>query len=180
MRRLFSLFSGAILLLSALVAVQAADQHQTFKVANLTFTRPESWKWVEIQPGMRAAQLEIKGEQGKNGEVVFFHFPGGGGGVQANVDRWLGMFQEGKDKINARTEKVTKENVTITYVQAEGTYMSGMPGGPKTAVPGTMLQGAIVESPNANVFVRLTGPTALVKASQDDFRKMVESALAKK
>ena len=57
--------------------------------------------------------------------------------------------------------------------------MSGMPGGPKTPQPGTMLQGGIVETPDANVFIRLTGPVGLVKAAQDDFRKMAESALSK-
>ena len=173
MQKTFSLL--ALVLLS--IAVNAADAHKTFTVANLTFSKPEKWGWVEIQPGMRAAQLEVKGDDGKKGEVIFFHFPGGGGGVQANIDRWLGMFQEGKDKINAKTEKVKKEKGTITYVQAEGTYMSGMPGGPKTPQPGTMLQGAIVEAPDASVFIRLTGPVALVKSAQEDFRKMVESAL---
>ncbi len=174
MRRFNYIFTAVFLL--NLVA-RAAEDHKTFNVANLSFTKPDKWTWVDIQPGMRAAQLEIKGEQGKNGEVVFFHFPGGGGGVQANIDRWLGMFQEGKDKINARTEKVKKDKGTITYVQADGTYMSGMPGGPKTPQPGTMLQGAIVETPGANVFIRLTGPAALVKASRQDFRTMVESAV---
>jgi len=175
-----------LLTLCALLALgfsvsHAAEDHKTFKVADLTFSRPEKWKWVDIQPGMRAAQLEVKGEDGKNnGEVVFFHFPGGGGGVQANIDRWLGMFQEGKDKINAKTEKVKKEHGTVTYVQADGTYMSGMPGGPKKPQAETMLQGAIIETPDANVFVRLTGPIALVKAAQADFRKMAESAIEKK
>jgi hypothetical protein len=163
----------------ALTLSRAADDHKTFDVAKLTFAKPEQWKWVDIQPGMRAAQLEVKGEAGKSAEVVFFHFPGGGGGVQANIDRWLGMFQEGKDKINARTEKVKKDKGTVTYVQAEGTYMSGMPGGVKTPQPGTMLQGAIVETPDANVFIRMTGPIAVVKSAQADFRKMAESAITK-
>jgi len=173
MRKTLSLLA---LVLVSLVA-EAADAHKTFTVANLTFSKPEKWTWVDIQPGMRAAQLEIKADDGKKGEVVFFHFPGGGGGVQANIDRWLGMFQEGKDKISAKTEKVKKEKGTITYVQAEGTYMSGMPGGPKTPQPGTMLQGAIVEAADTSVFIRLTGPIALVKSSQADFRKMAESAV---
>jgi hypothetical protein len=175
MQGIVSLFT-ALLILRGL-SVQAADEHKTFTVGAFSFSKPEKWTWVDIQPGMRAAQLEIKGEDGKTGEVVFFNFPGGGGGVQANIDRWLGMFQEGKDKINARTEKVTKEKGTITYVQAEGTYLSGMPGGPKTPQPGYMLQGAIIESPAANVFIRLTGPIALVKSSQAEFRKMAESAV---
>ena len=97
--------------------------------------------------------------------------------MQANIDRWLGMFKEGKDKINAKTEKISRDKGTITYVQAEGTYMSGMPGGPKTAQPNSMLQGAIIETPASNIFVRMTGPAELVKGVQKDFRAMIESAL---
>jgi hypothetical protein len=155
-----------------------AESPGTFSVGSANFTKPEKWTRIEIQPGMRAAQFEVKGEQGQKGEVVFFHFAGGGGGVQANIDRWLGMFQEAKDKINARTEKVKKDKGTITYVQAEGTYLSGMPGGPKTPQPGTMLLGAIVEAPDPSIFARFTGPAALVKREQENFRKMIESGLS--
>lgn len=157
----------------------AAEAPQSFEVAGLKFARPEKWGWVELPAGgMRAAQLEVK-EGEKKAEVVFFHFPGGGGGggVQANIDRWLGMFQEGKDKINAKTEKVERAKGKITFVQAEGTYLSGMPGGPKTPQPGSMLQGAIVEGPGGNVFVRMTGPAALVQGSRDAFRGMIDGAL---
>ncbi len=173
MRKLISLFA----LLVCLGSLRAADDHKTFTAGPLTFSKPEKWSWVDIQPGMRAAQLEVKNEKGKSGEVVFFNIPGGGGGVQANIDRWLGMFQEGRDKINARTEKVKKDKGTITYVQAEGTFMSGMPGGPKTPEPDYMLQGAIVEAGEAKIFVRLTGPKVLVKGAQEQFRAMIESSL---
>jgi hypothetical protein len=158
-------------------SLRAAEGPKTFTVVNLSFARPENWTWVEVQPGMRAAQLEIKGQGEEKAEVIFFNIPGGGGGVQANVDRWLGMFQEGKDKIGARTEKVAKGKGTIHYVQAEGTYLSGMPGGAKTPKPGYMLQGAIIEAPTGNVFIRMTGPAGLVKSSQSDFKKMVEGAV---
>lgn len=154
-----------------------AAEPATFKVGGVTFERPKTFKWVDITPGMRAAELKVEGE-GKDAEVVFFNFPAGvGGGVQANVDRWLGMFKEPKDQIKAKTEKVSKGKSTITYVQAEGTYMSGMPGRPKTAEPGAMLQGAIVETPQSNIFVRMTGPAEIVKKSRKDFRAMIEAAL---
>ena len=52
-----------------------------------------------------------------------------------------------------------------------------MPGGPKTPQPGSKLLGAILENPNGNVFVRMTGPLATVKAADVDFRKMIESSL---
>ena len=165
------------LLLFATATALCLHAAEKFTVGNLTFTKPEKWTRVEIPAGMRAAQLEIKGEQGQKAEVVFFNLPGGGGGVQANIDRWLGMFEGGKDKINAKTDKVKLEKGTITYVQAEGTYLSGMPGGPKTPQPGSMLQGAILEAPEPGIFIRMTGPAALVKSAQQDFRKMIESAL---
>ena len=39
-----------------------------------------------------------------------------------------------------------------------------------------MLQGAIIETPQSNVFVRMTGPADLVRGAQKDFRSMIESA----
>lgn len=171
-----------LLTLAAAAAFQtlaiAADK-ATFEVGHLTFTRPEGWKQVEIQPGMRAAQLEVPGKEGlKPGEVVFFRFPPGvGGGVQANVDRWLSQFEGPKDKLNSKTEKVAVGKSEVTYVEAQGTYLQGLPGGPKTPMPGHALLGAIVESADGNIFIRFTAPKAVADAAKAEFRKLVESPL---
>jgi hypothetical protein len=111
--------------------------------------------------------------------VVFFHFgEGGGGGTKANIDRWLSQFQEPREKLQSKVEEVTVNQRKITYVQAQGTYLSGMPGGAKTPQPNTMLLGAIIEGQDGSVFVRLTGPVRLSTASQAAFRKMVEGTPA--
>ena len=99
---------------------------------------------------------------------------GNGGGTKANVDRWLGQFQE---KSNPKVEDTKVGKHTVTYVEVEGTYMSGMPGGPRTPQPKTMLQGAIIESGEGNVFIKMTGPIAVVKSSKETFKKMVEEPL---
>lgn len=165
-------------LFTSLLSPFAADEHATFKVGAYTFPRPQGWNWVESSGGMRAAELKVPGKGKADGDVVFFVFPpGAGGNAQANVDRWLGMFQEGRDKINSKVEKVKAGNSTITHVQAEGTYMSGMPGGAKTPMPNAMLQGAIIEGEQGNVFIRLTGPKELVKANQDKFKKMINEGV---
>jgi hypothetical protein len=53
-----------------------------------------------------------------------------------------------------------------------------MPGGPRTPQPNYALRGAIIEDESeGSVFVKMTGPAALVKSANDDFRKMIESAL---
>lgn len=152
-----------------------------FKVSQFEFERPASWEWVEVTSQMRKAQLKVPGAKpGESAEVIFFYFgPGNGGGTQANIDRWFGQFQEPRDQIKAKSEPVKVGGVQVTYVSAEGTYSSGMPGGPKTPLANHALAGAIVEGSEGHVFVRMVGPTALAKAAMADFKKLVESALSK-
>lgn len=159
------------------VALFAADAK--FKVSEFNFTRPEKWEAVETTSSMRKAQLKVPGADKKDSaEVVFFHFgPSNGGGVQANVDRWYRQFEGPRDKIGAKSEEVKVGQHKVTYVQAEGTFLSGMPGGPTTPQPNYALRGAIIESSAGDVFVKMTGPAALVKSAEGDFKKMVESAL---
>ena len=166
-------------LLAFMTLIARAEDPAKFKVGEFDFARPAAWKWTPIQPGMRKAQLAVVDEKsGAKAEVIFFHFgPGQGGDAKANIDRWLSQFQEGADKINAKIEPVTIGKGKITYVSAEGTYLSGMPGGPKIPLPDAALQGAIVESTEGNVFIRMTGPKALVIASAKAFKEMVESPL---
>src|SRR5437867_3765596 len=172
MHRIISL---PILLTTLVTSLSAAEAPKTFKVSEFTFTRPEKWEWVETTSSMRKAQLKVPGpDKNQSAEVVFFYFgEGNGGGTKANVDRWLGQFQEQKNQ-KVEDSKIGKH--TVTYVQVEGTYMSGMPGGPRTPQPNSMLNGAIIESPDGNVFIKLTGPASLVKTVTADFKKMVESA----
>jgi hypothetical protein len=169
-------------LLLALVVdpdVLGAAGPEKFQVSEFTFVRPAAWEWVPVTSAMRKAQLKVPGEKpADSGEVIFFHFgPGDGGGTQANVERWFRMFKEPRDQIRAKSESVAVGGRSVTYVSAEGTFMSGMPGGPQTPMPGHALLGAIIESPQGSVFVRLTGPKALALGAQPEFKKMVESGL---
>src|SRR5580765_8580689 len=96
-------------LFAALNCLRAADASATFKVSEFTFTRPAKWEWVESTSQMRKAELKVVDEKTKaKAEIVFYHFgQGGAGGIQANVDRWLGQFVEPRDKINAKSEEST-------------------------------------------------------------------------
>jgi hypothetical protein len=157
----------------------AAEAPAKFKVGEFSFTRPTAWEWVEVTSPMRKAQLRVPGANKEEyADVIFFHFgPGPAGGTQANIDRWFRQFREPKDQIKARTEEATAGKTEISYVHAEGTYMEGMPGGPQTPRANYALLGAILESGEGNVFVKMTGPAALVKASEQEFKKLVEANL---
>jgi len=155
----------------------AADAPKTFSVSEFTFTRPADWEWVPTTSQMRKAELKVESKDKKEkAEVIFFHFgESNGGGTQANVERWLSQFKEPREKLNSKVDTAKINKRAVTFVQAEGTYLSGMPGGPKTPQPNSMLLGAIIESEKGNVFVRMTGPVAVVKGAQSDFKKMIES-----
>ena len=174
-----SRLAAVSILFAALNCLRAADAPATFKVSEFTFTRPGNWEWVESASPMRKAELKVVDEKTKTkAEVVFYHFgQGPAGGTQANVDRWFGQFVEPRDKINAKTEESTVGKHKVTYVSAEGTYKSGMPGGPQTPMPNYALLGAIIEASEGSVFVKMTGPKELSKSVTPDFKKMVESAL---
>ena len=178
MKLLCSLLAGASMLLASSSSVLAADAPTEFTAGGLKFNRPASWTWVPTTSPMRKAELKVEDKEKKSAaEVVFFHFgTGQGGDVKANVERWYGQVSDGREKINARSEEKSTDGRKITYVFAEGTYMSGPPMGQKTPMKDHALVGAIVEDAGGSVFIKMTGPKALTKAAEADFRKLVEGA----
>jgi len=176
-----SRFFAALIFMMMTCANLKAEAPATFPVGSLTFTRPAKWEWVEPTSSMRKAQLKVTDADSKtSADIVFFEFgSGGAGGVKANVDRWLRQFSEPREKLNSKVEEATVSGTKITYVQAEGTYNSGMPGGPITSMPDYALTGAIIETDGGDIFVRMTGPKKLVKESLVEFKKMVQSGLKK-
>jgi hypothetical protein len=158
------------------VPARAADPVE-FTVGNFVFTRPETWGWVVPASPMRKAQLSVPAVDGTApAEVTFFHFGAGQGGtVQANVDRWFKQFSNGSTE--ARAERVG--NTTVTFVKAFGTFSSGMPGGPTTPLEDYALNGAILESPGGDVYVKMTGPQAVVKHAEPALDKMIREAASR-
>ena len=171
-------FSAALALLLLAWGGSAAEGPAAVTVGEFTVKPPADWEAVAGRSPMRAAQFKVV-KEGAAAEVIFFYFgPGGAGGVQANVDRWFGQFQEPKDQLKAKTEEIKAGERKATFVQAEGTYLSGPPGGQKTAEPNSMMLAAILEGKTQGpVFIKMTGPKGVVEEARQPFRKMVEEAL---
>jgi hypothetical protein len=167
----------ALLALCLTASTLLAEDPVKFPVGGLEFSRPAAWTWVPVSSPMRKAQLRVPGATAESGaDITFFHFgAGGGGGAQANIQRWLGQFQskEGVSKVEPQEIGGTK----VTLVTTEGTFNSGMPGGPTTPLADHALLGAIVEHPEGDVFVKMTGPAALVKGSRPAFLDFLGTAL---
>jgi hypothetical protein len=100
-------------------------------IAELKLAVPVEWKKGQPRSTMRLAEFTIPGPGG-DAELVVFRFPGGAGGVQANVDRWKTQFQppEGKTIDDMTTVSQRKQgNLEITLVDVKGRYVASvMPG----------------------------------------------------
>ena len=166
-----------LFLLFALLPGHLSAQEPTdFVAGRFTFTRPAEWKWVVPSSAMRKAHLQVPGEGVT--DVLFFHFgPGQGGTLDANVERWMRQFSTGTETPKPVEKARTAQGLPITYVFAEGTFQSGMPGGPTTPMQNYALRGAIIQDEQGgDVYVKMTGPKEVVEKAEADFRKMVEAA----
>ena len=131
-------------LLACLAATAHAADPATFTVGAFTFKRPAAWAWVPVNSTMRKAQLHVPdptNPSGPGADVTFFHFGAGqGGGVDANISRWLGQFEEKGDQLKPAIESADVKGTKVTRVRvASGTFSSGMPGGPTTPMTGVGL-----------------------------------------
>ena len=168
-------FLAALLL--PLIAARAEDPAK-FEVGGLSFQRPPEWGWVPVTSSMRKAQLKVPGSEGQQpAEITFFHFgQGSGGDVPGNAKRWLAQFRSPEGV--AKTEPQEIAGTKVTVVTTEGTFSSGMPGGPTTPMENYALLGAIIEAAQGNVFVKMTGPSAVVKGAHKQFMNFITTAVS--
>jgi hypothetical protein len=168
----------AVVLLAQLVSSHAPSV-DTGEAAGLRFTAPKEWAVVPSASSMRLATYRLPQAQGdpEAPELGVFYFgQGQGGSVESNVARWLSQVTPEKGSAPRGEPKKAKVNgIDVTTLQAEGTYASGMPGGPTTPKSGFLLVGAIAEGPKGAVFFKLTGPRKSVAAARKSFDALVQS-----
>lgn len=160
-------------------ALPAADGGNA---GGVKWSAPRRWKLGPERP-MRAATYMVPAAAGDSEGAecaVFFFGPGQGGSVQANIDRWIGQFEQPDGRPSAQLAKQNQETINgipVTTIDLTGTYAGGGPmmgssGGKKA---GYRLLGAIVEGPQGVVFFKMTGPAATVAAAQQEFQAMLKS-----
>ncbi len=139
----------------------------------LSWDAPAGWK-SQTRP-MRAANYVIPPAAGDSdpGECAVFYFGAGqGGGVEANVTRWLGQFQT--DSAAKRSSK-TINGIKVTMVDVAGTYLyKPAPMSPRTVPkPGYRMLAAIAEGPDAPIFFKLTAPKKTADSVEAKFNTML-------
>jgi hypothetical protein len=143
----------------------------------LTWEDPPAWKRMPGTSAMRKATYHLPRAAGDSADpelAVFYFGPGQGGGIDANIERWIKQFPDTKSSA-VRREDFDANGLRVHTVEIEkGTFISGMPGDTQ-AKTGYGLLGGIVEAPSGAYFFKVTGPAASVKAARADFRKLLSS-----
>lgn len=147
------------------------------KAAGVTWKIPARWTIGGEKPMRVATYLAAPRDgQGEPAECAVSYFGAGQGGmVDANVDRWVGQFQ---DPVPPSKSEREVNGLKVTTVQIGGTYlgMGGMMmGGAAAPKENYRLLGAIVEAPDGLVFFKLTGPNQTVADGEKEFDAMIAS-----
>ena len=153
-------------------------------IAGISFTPASHWKNLEAS-GMRQAQYRLPpvGEDTAEGEVNIYYFgPQSGGGVEANLQRWVGQMTlpEGTNPATAiQKSTFTADGMAGHVVALNGSYKSGggrPMGGSTQLLPGYRLVGVVLEGPEGSLFFKLTGPLATAEIMEIELMKMVKKA----
>jgi hypothetical protein len=139
--------------------------------STLQWTPPPRWQVAPNTSSMRLATYKIPHAAGDS-EDADVSVTQVGGSVDANVDRWVGMFDQAGQKNVKRTQRVVN-GLTVVIVDIQGTYTSGMDqNGTK---PNWELLAAIVETPDMPHFFKITGPAKTVGSVRADLDTLVAS-----
>jgi hypothetical protein len=151
----------------------------TAQGVSIDFSVPASWQNEQPANNMRVAQALIPGPGGPGNLVVFYFGPGGGGGVEANIQRWIDQMDVAAGS-NPAPETFEANGYRVTWIDVGGTLKpSTMGTGPTTEQPGSRLLGAVVEGPGGPWFFKVTGPDSTISAERDNFLTMLKSVRAK-
>ncbi|MEL7061280.1 MAG: hypothetical protein AAGN46_14755 [Acidobacteriota bacterium] len=144
--------------------------------SGLLFDLPAAWQQQQPSSSMRAAQAAIPGANGAGELTVFYFGPGGGGSVEANLQRWAGQIES--DAVPNR-ESFEVNGLRVTWLDASGTLKASTMGvGPTEPQPDSRLFAAVVEGGAGPWFFKATGPQATMAEAQDDFVALLQSVRA--
>ena len=138
---------------------------------------PKDWEKQSPSSSMRIVQAAIPGPGGPGEFAVFFFGPGGGGGVEANIDRWVGQMETSD---HPKPETFESGGMKVTWVDVKGTMKPSQMGmGSSTPLSDARLYGAVVEGPGGPWFFKATGSNKTMAPQRDAFVTMLKSVRTK-
>ncbi len=140
----------------------------------LTWKAPEGWTESATPDPSGMRMLDLRFGPNQEGECYISLMPGPAGGLEANVNRWrtqMGQTPYTADEISKLSKKPFF-NRDATFVAFDGDFKGF---GAEQARTGYRLLGLIHSAEQATIFVKLTGPKALVDQNAAAFDTFCQS-----
>jgi len=140
----------------------------------LTWKAPEGWTESATPDPSGMRMLDLRFGPNQEGECYISLMPGPAGGLEANVNRWrtqMGQAPYTADEISKLSKKPFF-NRDATFVAFDGDFKGF---GAEQARTGYRLLGLIHSADQATIFVKLTGPKALVDQNAAAFDTFCQS-----
>jgi len=140
------------------------------KVGSLNLKIPSEWKQEQPTSDMRAGQFAITAADGQKIEYIVFHFGGGGGDANSNINRWVNQFDP-----EGRTHKTTtgdSSNGKYNMVDIQGTFNKtvGPPMmGKTTPVANSRVIAVILDNEAGSYYIKLIGLIDNIEKIKSDF-----------
>ncbi|MFC5455904.1 hypothetical protein [Prosthecobacter fluviatilis] len=152
---------------------QQQQQRPNFREL-LTWTVPEGWSESTTPDPMGMRLLDLRFGPSQEGECYISLMPGPAGGLEANVNRWrtqMGQPAYTSEEIS-KLPKKPFFNRDATFVAFDGDFKGF---GAEAAKTGYRMLGLIHSADQATIFVKLTGPKALVEQNAAAFDAFCQS-----
>jgi hypothetical protein len=140
--------------------------------AGLVYDTPEGWT---EKPGSMMRDINFTFGPNGEGECYVARLPGAGGGLAANVNRWRGQMAAAPLSEEELAALPTRSlfGQPARFVSVDGSFSPGM--GSDQSFPDYRLMGLILAGEAGAVFVKMTGPKALVEQNSAAFDQFVTS-----
>ncbi len=146
---------------------------QNVSAMGFGFKLPEGWKQAPPSNTMRLAEAIVPDASGDPGKACTLTFSTAGGDTQMNIDRWVGQVTDATGQpAKADIQKRVVAGLPLTVAEMTGTY-SGM--GDQQPRANWTMRGAIYETPQGLLFVKMFGPADAMKATSPAFNAMLDA-----
>ena len=174
--------ASSILAVVAICSAIAVGQDKPLS-GELKFKAPSEWVVEKPSSSMRLAQYKLPKAEGDSEDaslVLYFFGENQGGSVQANLERWVGQFEQpdgSPSSAKAKLETVTVNQLKLSTIDLAGTYVAETaPGsGIRHNNPDYRLRAAVIETPKGAHYVKLVGPSKTVSRWEKAFNSYLQS-----
>ena len=143
---------------------------------------PAGWKEEAPTSNMRLTQFKLPKAEGdsEDAELIIFFFKSGSGSADDNLKRQLNKFKplEGKDKVEAKLEKLKIGKYEAPYQDITGTFLSkSRPADPAAKVTEKTNYRqlyVVLLTDNGDFYPTLVGPAKTVEKHKKDFEEMLK------